>query len=72
MDDLAYYRSRIAQEEKAVSVATCKAARGRHEELADAYRLRCYVLEAFPPRGDSVFPPRRPMTATLERSREDA
>lgn len=39
MDDLEYYRRRLEQEEVAVRRATSKAARERHRELAEAYRL---------------------------------
>lgn len=37
----AYYLRRIVQEQEAASHAGCAEARERHEELADAYRLRC-------------------------------
>lgn len=47
-NDESYYRSRATQEETAARMATCPEARGRHEELAAAYRFRCRVLEAEP------------------------
>ena len=37
----AYYLRRIVQEQEAASQASCAEARERHEELAEAYRLRC-------------------------------
>ena len=36
-----YYARRAAQEDAAAAIAGCEAARDRHEELANAYRLRC-------------------------------
>ena len=39
-DDDAYYRRRLIEEEKAMRLATCRAARDRHEELLAAYRFR--------------------------------
>ena len=38
--DMEYYRRRLRQEEEAVKSASCEAARQRHQELAEAYRLR--------------------------------
>jgi hypothetical protein len=35
-----YCKRRLRQEEKAARSASCAAARERHEELAEAYRLR--------------------------------
>lgn len=38
--DIEYYRKRLLQEEEAIRSASCEAARQRHQELAEAYRLR--------------------------------
>lgn len=43
-DDYQYYAMRARQEEKAALIATCDAARERHEELAEAYRFRCELI----------------------------
>jgi hypothetical protein len=39
--DRAYYLRRILQEQEAASAAASAEARERHEELAEAYQLRC-------------------------------
>jgi hypothetical protein len=46
--DRTYYLRRILQEQEAARVAMCPEARERHEELADAYRLRCR-MDSEPP-----------------------
>ena len=38
--DIDYYRRRLHQEEAAAKNASCEVARRRHQELAEAYRLR--------------------------------
>lgn len=43
-DDYEYYLRRVGLEERAVANATCTVARDRHQELADAYRLRCSLI----------------------------
>ena len=43
-DDYGYYAIRARQEDAAARVAACHAARERHEELAEAYRLRCQLI----------------------------
>ena len=40
-DDRAYYLRRTIQEQEAARHAACPEARERHEELLNAYRLRC-------------------------------
>lgn len=44
LDDYIYYTRRARQEEQAASNAACEAARECHQELADAYRLRCSLI----------------------------
>lgn len=39
--ELEYFRRRALQEDECVRLATSRAARDRHLELAMAYRLRC-------------------------------
>lgn len=39
--DRTYYLRRTLQEQEAAHNAACPEARERHEELANAYRLRC-------------------------------
>ena len=48
-DDYDYYAVRARQEDQAALHAACVAARERHEELADAYRLRCELLRGLFP-----------------------
>ena len=64
MDELQYHSRRLVQEEAAARTANCHAARERHRELADAYRLRCLVLTKFSPFGICA----RPVSATEERN----
>jgi len=42
-NDCAYFLRRIQQEQEAARAATCTQARERHEELAQAYRLRFQI-----------------------------
>jgi len=58
-DDDKYYRRRLLQEEEAARQATCDAAVERHEELADAYRLRLHCA----PLNDLPSPARGPFIA---------
>lgn len=48
VDDLEYYRQRQSQEEEAARAASCPEARERHEELAEAYRLRTRLIVEAP------------------------
>lgn len=48
MNELEYFRRRLLQEEEAARNATCQVARDRHEELAEAYRLRSRLIVALP------------------------
>lgn len=45
-EDYNYYAMRVRQEDEAASGALCAVARERHEELANAYRLRCELIRA--------------------------
>lgn len=45
-DDQDYYARRAQQEDEAASSAACVAARERHQELANAYRLRSTLIRA--------------------------
>jgi hypothetical protein len=47
-DDAAYFRRRALQEQLAAQLATCDAARVRHDELATMYRFRAAMI-ASPP-----------------------
>lgn len=62
-DDYDYYSVRAQQEDAAALRAACDAARERHEELADAYRLRCQLIRGlFPgamPKPVSGYKPKR-------------
>ena len=44
-DDYSYFRRRVAQEEEAARHAAGPEARERHKEFADAYRLRCSLID---------------------------
>lgn len=44
LHDFQYYTRRALQEDEAAASATCEEARDRHQELADAYRLRCSLI----------------------------
>lgn len=43
--EMAYFRRRAAQEAEAARTASCIQARRAHEEMAEAYRLRCRLYE---------------------------
>lgn len=43
--DVSFYRRRAVEEQIAARRATCPAARDRHEEMADMYRLRLETLK---------------------------
>lgn len=43
-EDLLYFRRRALEEQQAARLAACDAARHRHDELADMYRLRVAML----------------------------
>jgi hypothetical protein len=45
IDDLRYFARRATEEDVAGKNATCAAARERHEEMADMYRLRGAILK---------------------------
>jgi hypothetical protein len=45
IDDLRYFAQRATEEDVAAKNATCAAARERHEEMADMYRLRGPILK---------------------------
>lgn len=45
-EDYDYYAMRVRQEDEAASNTQCADARERHEELANAYRLRCELIRA--------------------------
>ena len=45
-DDYDYFEMRARQEEQAALIAAGDAARQRHEELAEAYRLRCELIKS--------------------------
>lgn len=49
MDELQYFTRRLTQEATAALAATCEPARQRHQELAEAYRLRVHLLTNSPP-----------------------
>lgn len=44
-DDYSYFRRRVAEEEEAARNAAGPEARERHKEFADAYRLRCSLID---------------------------
>lgn len=44
IEDYDYYARRACQEDEAASNSACNAARERHQELANAYRLRCGLM----------------------------
>lgn len=48
VQDIGYFRRRLRQEEEAVKRASCGAARERHRELAEAYRLLTRSATACP------------------------
>jgi hypothetical protein len=57
LEDRTYYLRRALQEDEAARVAACAQARGRHLELASAYRLRCLLAadtQALKERTDEV------------------
>ena len=60
-DDYQYYAMRAQQEDEAALGASCDAARERHQELADAYRLRCELIRGlFPTDQSDSAPPDQP------------
>ena len=48
VQDIEYFQRRLRQEEEAVKRASSGAARERHRELAEAYRLRTRLATACP------------------------